>query len=150
RIVMQVVLQCVHADDVGFAYEVTEAAMRVYVEQTWGTWDVTLQLESNAKSFDASTHQLVLVDGERAGIVAVAVHESHVQLEKLYLLPSFQNLGVGSEVVRRLFELPTLKGKPVRLRVLEVDAGAQRFYLRFGFVVTGVNPPRVFMEARPA
>lgn len=145
---MRVVLQPVDADDVGFAYDVTEAAMRAYVEQTWNVWDVTLQLENNAKSFDPSTHQIVLVDGNRAGIVAVVVHESHAQLEKLYLLPSFQNLGVGSRVLQQLFELPTVKGKAVRLRVLEVDEGAQRFYRRFGFVVTGVNPPRVLMEAR--
>jgi ribosomal protein S18 acetylase RimI-like enzyme len=147
---MHVVLQRVGLDDVGFAFEVTEAAMRAYIEQTWNAWDANLQLENNAKSFDTSTHHLVLVDGQRAGILAVAVHESHLQLEKLYLLPSFQNLGVGSQVLRQLFELPALTGKAVRLHVLEVDQGAQRFYRRFGFVVTSVNPPRVFMEARPA
>ncbi len=124
--------------------------MRVYVEQTWGAWDVALQLENNAKSFDLSTHCLVLVDGNRAGIVAVVCSESRVQLEKLYLLPSFRNLGVGSQVLRQLFESPTFDRKAVRLRVLKVNEAAQRVYGRFGFAVISATVERVFMEARPA
>ena len=147
---MIVILQPAEPDDVAFAYEVTEAAMRVYVEQTWGAWDVALQLVNNAKSFDPSTHHLVLVDGKRAGIVATVCAESCVQLEKLYLLPAFQNLGVGSQVLLKLFQSSTFDGKAVRLRVLKVNEAAQRFYRRFGFVVTSTTPQRVFMEASPA
>ena len=31
-------LRAAQASDLGFTFEVTEAAMRGYVEQTWGEW----------------------------------------------------------------------------------------------------------------
>lgn len=46
------------------AYDVTEAAMRCYVEQTFGAWVPEVQKEIIGKSFDANTHQIILVDGE--------------------------------------------------------------------------------------
>jgi ribosomal protein S18 acetylase RimI-like enzyme len=133
--------------DLDFAFEVTEAAMRGYVEQTWGTWEPMAQRENHEKSFKPETHQLILLAGVPAGVLATETHEDHVQLEKLYLLPRFRNAGVGSQVLESLLRSAASTGKAVRLRVLAANTSAQRLYARHGFRVTSTTPERVFMQA---
>ena len=145
---MRVGLRAATMDDMQFVYEVTEVAMRGYVEQTFGPWIPEIQKEIIGKSFDASTHQIVLVEGEPAGILAVEVRDSHLQLEKIYLLPAFQRQCIGSQLVKQLIYSVSKSNKPIRLRVLAANSGARRFYERLGFVVTEVTPQRVFMECR--
>ena len=145
---MQVGLRAATADDLEFAYDVTEAAMRRYVEQTFGTWIREVQKEIIGRSFDPKTHQIILVDGEPAGILAVEVDASHLRLEKIYLLPAFQRRGIGSQLITELIHSVRASNKPIRLRVLAANSAARRLYQRLGFVATEVTPQRVFMEYR--
>ena len=145
---MRIGLRAATNDDKQFVYEVTEAAMRCYVEQTFGPWISEVQKEIIRNSFDANTHQIVLVDGEPAGILAVEILDSHLQLEKIYLLPAFQRQRIGSQLVKQLIHSVSASNKPIRLRVLGANSGARRFYERMGFIVTKVTPQRVFMERR--
>lgn len=142
-----VAFRAAQPSDSGFAFEVAEAAMRGYVEQTWGEWEPNFQREHHARSFKTESHQVILVDDEPAGILAVEMSMAHVQLEKLYLLPPFRNQGVGSRVLRSVLDAAAAAHKPVRLRTLAVNTAARRFYARHGFVVTGATPERVFMQA---
>jgi ribosomal protein S18 acetylase RimI-like enzyme len=145
---MRVELRPATPDDGQLVYEVTEAAMRRYVEQAFGPWIESFQREVIAKSFDPATHRVVLIDGREAGLVAVGEHASHLQLEKIYLLPHCQRHGVGSRLLKQIVESAAKSGKPVRLRVLAVNTDARRWYERFGFVVTKATAERLFMEYR--
>ena len=120
--------------------------MRPYVEATWGRWNPKEQFENHRKSFDPATHQVVLSGISVVGILAVAEHSSHVQIEKLYLLPEFRNRGFGASLLQSVVESARTVGKPVRLRVLRVNTSAQRFYAKYGFRVTSETPERCFME----
>jgi ribosomal protein S18 acetylase RimI-like enzyme len=132
--------------DGAFVFDLTERAMRQYVEATWGKWDPEFQLRTHAATYLADAHRIVLVNGTPAGALVIAVTDEHVQLEKLYLLPQFQGQGFGSRVLCSVVDQATDAGKPVRLRVLRVNAAAQRFYLRHGFSVTDTTSERVFMQ----
>jgi ribosomal protein S18 acetylase RimI-like enzyme len=145
---MRVELRPATPDDMPFAYEVTEATMRRYVEQTFGPWIPEVQKKIIGKTFDPNTHQIVTVNGEAAGILVLEMHDSHLQLEKLYLLPSFQRQNIGSQLVKHLIRSVSVSSKPIRLRVLAANLGVRRFYERLGFVATTVTPERVFMEHR--
>lgn len=142
-----VALRAADTGDFDFGLEVTEFAMRGYIEQTWGLWDEALHRRHHAATFVPDTHQVILVDGERAGILAVEQQPAHVELEKLYLLPRARDRGVGSQVLLSVLRPAIASGRPVRLRVLAVNTSAQRFYARHGFVVVAVTPERLFMEA---
>jgi len=122
--------------------------MRAYVEATWGIWDEAEHRSRIRDSFEPSTHRLVHVDGQLAGLLAVKVHAEHVQLVKLFLLPSFQGRGIGTRLVRQVMAQAAAQERPVRLRVLRVNP-AQRLYLRLGFVITDETPERLTMEWRP-
>jgi ribosomal protein S18 acetylase RimI-like enzyme len=122
--------------------------MRRYVEQTFGPWIPEVQKKIIGESFDPNTHQIVTVNGDVGGILALEMHDSHLQLEKLYLLPSFQRQCIGSQLVKQLSRSVGASNKPIRLRVLAANPGARRFYERLGFVATDVTRDRVFMEHR--
>ena len=148
---MQIELRPATIIDMPFIYDVTEASMRAYVEQTFGPWVPEFQREIIDGSFDPTTHHIIVVGGKAAGVLASQTFDTHIQLEKLYLSPDFQGRGIGTRLVQGLVASATELSKPIRLRVLTANTAAQRFYARLGFVVAHATPERVFMErdARP-
>jgi ribosomal protein S18 acetylase RimI-like enzyme len=143
---MKIELRPATGIDMPFIYDVTETAMRGYVEQTFGPWIPEFQQEIINGSFDPTTHNIIVVDGNPAGVLASQTFDTHIQLEKLYLSPDFQGRGIGTRLVRGLVESATELSKPIRLRVLAANTAAQRFYARLGFVVAHATPERVLME----
>jgi len=133
--------------DVEFAFAVTEAAMRSYVEQTWGEWKADWQREHHEASFKAVPHEVVLVGAARAGILMVSEAPTYLQLEKLYLLPEFQNQGFGAALLEQVLRRGRAISKPVCLRVLAVNTSAQRFYARHGFRIIERTAERYVMAA---
>jgi len=69
----------------------------------------------------------------------------HWFLAKLYLLPAFQNMGLGSRLLEELITDAAIVRLPLRLSVLDGNP-ARYFYERHGFVVTSSSPPRHHME----
>jgi GNAT superfamily N-acetyltransferase len=130
--------------DFEFVCTVTEAAMRGYIEQTWGPWDPSRQRDNARKSFSAGICQNISIQGQAAGILAVETHDTHLQLEKIFLLPEFQSKRIGTFLVKNLVARAASEGKPVRLRVLRVNP-ARRLYERLGFTVTDMTAERVYM-----
>jgi GNAT superfamily N-acetyltransferase len=127
---------------------ITMATMRAYVEATWGIWDEAEHRSRIRDSFEPSTHRLVHVDGQLAGLLAAKEHAEYTQLIKVFLLPPFQGRGIGTRLVRQVMAQAATQERPVRLRVLRVNP-AQRLYLRLGFVITDETPERLYMEWRP-
>jgi len=128
--------------DAAFALAVTEACMRNYAEQTWGNWDGRADL---SLEFD----RIIQLGRGDIGIIGFERHSDHWILEKLYVLPAYQNRGVGSRLIERLKREAEVAGVFLRLTVLEVNP-ARRFYERHGFVLTRTIPPRHHMEWHPS
>ena len=139
-----VVLRPAEPGDLDFVAAVYDATIRPYAEAALGVWDPrTAHLR-----FDPSTYEIIQVRGEDAGCMQVVDEDTHLQLTVLYILPAFQKQGVGGVLLDRLAARSAAARKPIRLRVLRVNP-ALRFYERHGFVVTGEEPVRVFMERVP-
>lgn len=85
------------------------------------------------------------MDQLRVGAIAVENHLTHIQIEDLYILPEFQNQGIGTAIVLDIIEEARQGHKPVRLRVLS-SSPARVLYERLGFVVVKTTPERYFME----
>jgi GNAT superfamily N-acetyltransferase len=135
-------------EDLDLAYAVTEEAMRGYVEATWGAWDPALQAVLHAKSFDPSTHWIVLEGGKPIGVVAARVERRCIRLIKLYLRDGARGRGIGATLLLSLLRAAEIRHLPVRLRVLAVNERALSFYARHGFQVTRRVRIGVHMEAR--
>jgi len=134
------------ADDLVLSYTITEDAMRLYVEQTWGRWNAEEQLERHAQGFSPESHRIIVSDERDVGLVAVESDPTCVWLVKLYLLASHRGQGIGSQVLQDVVQGAHMQSKPVRLRVLRVNTRAKELYERHGFRVIDQTPERFFME----
>ena len=134
-------------DDLQVTYEITEDAMRGYVEETWGAWDPEEQQQKHRLNFTPETHRVILIEDEVAGFVAVEEFASHVWLVKLYVLARFRGQGIGSQMLEGVLQNARAQGKPVTLRVLRVNRRAQALYERHGFNVTEESPARLVMSS---
>ena len=139
------VLPC-SPDDREFVLRVTEEAMRAYVEDAFGSWDADVQRRHLEESFDPATYSLIVIDEVRAGILVVEDRRSYLFLAKIFLLLEFQRRGVGTILIRRLIERAKMERKPLRLRVLRVNAAARRLYVRLGFAVTHSTADHEYLE----
>jgi GNAT superfamily N-acetyltransferase len=139
------VLPC-SPDDREFVLRVTEETMRAYVEDAFGSWDADVQRRHLEESFDPATYSLIVIDEVRAGILVVEDRRSYLFLAKIFLLLEFQRRGVGTILIRRLIERAKMERKPLRLRVLRVNAAARRLYVRLGFAVTHSTADHEYLE----
>jgi len=114
--------------------------MRVYAEQTWGRWDGRADLQL---AFD----EVIQYAGLDVGLIGVDRSSDYWFLDKLYLLPAYQNRGIGSYLLQRLIDDAKAAQVALQLAVLEVNP-ARRFYERHGFVLTHTISPRYHMEWR--
>jgi ribosomal protein S18 acetylase RimI-like enzyme len=112
--------------------------MKAYAERTWGSWD-------GRADFDSEIDQVILLAGDQIGLFGVERKPDLWVLDKLYILPSHQNRGLGSYILRNLQHDAGAAQVALRLSVLEVNP-AIRFYRRHGFVHTHTVPPRRYME----
>jgi SAM-dependent methyltransferase/GNAT superfamily N-acetyltransferase len=141
-------LRTATAADVPFICDLVETAMRLYIEQTWGTFSAALTRESVEAMVTAGDCAIVELDGRDAGALSVERFPTHIQLAQIYLLPAFQNRGIGTSIVRDLVRESEETGKPLRLRVLASNP-ARKLYEREGFAVVGETKERYYMERQP-
>ena len=86
--------------------------------------------------------------GQDAGGLQAGIRPSDgdLFLANVYLLPEFQNRGVGSMVVRGLMAEARDLGVPLTLNVLRNNPDARRLYERLGLHMVGENEERFFMS----
>lgn len=142
---LAIALRPAHAADAEFIYRLTEACMRHHTEQTWGQWNE----DATRASFRPESHRIIRIDDVDIGCVALEPTDGHLFVDKLYILPDWQNRGIGTKLMREIVAAASAAGQPLRLNVLAVNP-ARRFYERLGFVVTQSTPERHYMEWRGA
>lgn len=99
-----------------------------------GRFDPMRAAERFRSSFRPTETRRILVDAVPAGCVGFwAEPVDAMRIEHFYMAPSFQNLGIGSAVLERLFRdlLPSVR--LVRVGALR-ESDANRFYQRHGFL----------------
>ncbi len=121
--------------DHDFLCDLGRITMREYVEQTWGAWDEALYREQFDATFDPAAQQIIVVDGTAAGVVWVRHFPDYDYLNRIYILPEFQNRGIGTAVLKQLIESANANDRPLELRVLKSNPRAQQLYERLGFTV---------------
>lgn len=135
-------------DDAPLFYSVIDRTMREFILKTWGRWDEErVRRESEEKSCDPNA-QIVRVAENLVGVFVVERHPTHIQLAQIYLLPEYQQMGIGTALLKALIAEASQSKLPVRLHVLAVNP-AKKFYERFGFIVTAATPEFFYMEKLP-
>ena len=135
-------------DDLGFLFELYQAALGPHLAQTYGPLDRAGEHARFLATTKLETHQVVELESRPIGCVAARRTPDEVRLSRVFLLPEFQKRGIGTRLVDDVSARADAAGLPVRLRVLRVNP-ARRLYERVGFAVTGETDTHFLME-RPA
>ena len=110
----------------------------------YGWPEVTLR-EQFLSEIDLATCQVILVDGRRAGYIAVEDRGRFWYIEAIAVARRYQGQGVGTAVLRDV--LADAGWRAVRLNVLHVNR-ARALYERLGFRIIGKDDRRQIMEWR--
>lgn len=133
------------ADDSRFAYQTKKAAFQKYVEKVWG-WDEKEQRQLHERRFASQDFQVIQVSGIDVGILALVRQPDCVKVSQMFILPEYQNRGIGAACMMRIIEEASASKLPVRLRVLKTNNRAVKFYQRLGFRSIGESDTHVLME----
>jgi GNAT superfamily N-acetyltransferase len=112
--------------------------MREYEIAAWGHWNAD-QAKSQISEDIAAGRTAVIQLGRAprnidVGVMRVDRHPTHIHLDQLFLLPKYQNLGIGSYLLRALQQEARSQSLQLTLWVLRVNP-ALRLYERLGFQV---------------
>ena len=119
------------------------AAMRGYVEATWGPWDDCFQRNYFSALLDRGLAQVVEVGGEIAGFLEVRDSAEQVEVVNIELAPALHSGGLGTQILTGT--IATADGRPIALQVLKVNP-ARHLYERLGFVEIGTTETHFLMR----
>lgn len=131
-------------EDFDFLYHLHRTTLKEYVDATWG-WDPAFHRRRFTANFEPKKWQIVVVDGRDVGGLALDTRDDELVLNGIYILPEYQNRGLGTTLLRDLLA----HARPVTLQVLKVNP-AKRLYERLGFAIVGETETHYLMRAEPA
>lgn len=123
------------------------AAMRESLEAV-GRFNPERARERLRNSFYPDHTAFIVVNGQRIGFYTFRPAVEGFQLDHLYVHPSCQSQGIGSEVMRHLLSLADASQMPVSLGALR-DSASNRFYQRHGFVLTAEDEWDIYYVRTP-
>jgi len=120
--------------DFDFAFQTKKIAYKEYIEQTWG-WDEVFQMNFHKENFSTVNAKIITVENQSIGTVDVKEEIGRIFISGLYLLPEYQNKGIGSSILAEIEKRAEATGKRLELEVLKVNVRAQELYKRLGFTM---------------
>lgn len=131
--------------DSEFAYQVKKLAFKPYVDQVWG-WNEEEQRQWHERRFASQDFQVIQVAGNDVGIVAWVQQPGSIKGNQFFLLPAYQNRGIGTTCMRRILDDADASGRSVQLQVLKINSRAIAFYQRLGFTHIGESDTHLLLE----
>ncbi len=95
-----------------------------------------LQMQSYRMQYPNARIFAVEADNVKVGRYITANETNGIRLVDIAVLPDSQNFGIGSFVLKRLFDEAQDKNKIIILQVFKNNIAAKRLYERFGFKET--------------
>ena len=82
--------------------------------------------------FDSARLQIITRADHDIGTLEILTNSKRILINMFYILPEFQNQGIGSKLIRDILDRAQRQSLRVRLAVLKINP-ARRFYERHGF-----------------
>jgi ribosomal protein S18 acetylase RimI-like enzyme len=141
-------LRAARPEDCEFLFSLHRAAMKAYVDATWG-WDEAWQRRHFEKTYSPARHAVVVRHGPHnrdIGRLSLTRHWRKIFLRDIELVADERNRGLGGALIATLLAQARREGRAVELVVLKCNP-AQRLYERLGFRVTEDDGERLTMRA---
>lgn len=142
-------IKIIHADEsyYEFFFQLKKAAMGPYVEKIWG-WDEKIQQKHHAADWQEKRPGIILYGNQPIGSILVTSEDNHIHIGRFYILPEFQNKGIGTYILKDVLVKADKAKQSTTLAVLRINP-AISLYKRYGFTVTGSNEHQYLMERKP-
>jgi GNAT superfamily N-acetyltransferase len=99
----------------------------------------------DANDFGAAVDEVILLDGEPIGRLAVEQLDQEIRCHELALLPEYRNRGIGTMILRALQERAATAKSILRLKIIRFSR-AVNLLERLGFVRTSETGSHLKME----
>ena len=138
-------LRPAHSKDLQFAWSVYRQLMKPLTLQLLGRWNDPGQKRVVEVAVVQKETSIIVVGGLDAGWLQVGELSDSIFLGQLYLVPSLQNLGIGTAIVGDLIDKARQAGKTLTLEVMKNNR-ARSLYERLGFQVIGESEHKLKMR----
>ena len=133
-------------EDSEFVYQAKKTSLGEQIGLTYG-WDEDFQRRYHKEHFDPAGTQIVVCQGSDVGWIEVSRKDERITIVDICILPEFQNMGLGSFILRSLLKEAKERGLIADLGVFKTNPRAKRLYERLGFVVVKETETHYLMEA---
>jgi len=134
-------------DDCEFAFRVKKAAEGDYIREFW-PWDEVFQREFHRKEWERKRPEIIRYAGRPIGTLAVSENDGELEIGRFFILPEYQNRGIGSHLLGRILEMADRRGMKTKLAFLRNNP-VESLYLRHGFHLVKEEGNLRFMQREP-
>jgi ribosomal protein S18 acetylase RimI-like enzyme len=131
---MQILYRPASQKDFEITLKIKKLALGPYIAQVWG-WDDAFQQTYHSEHFNPKSTTLLLHQERVIGFLEKVEKSDSIFIQNLLILPSFQNKGIGTSLLKQILEEARKLEKTVTLNVLKVNTRAFGLYLGLGFTV---------------
>jgi GNAT superfamily N-acetyltransferase len=126
-----------------FFFQARKEAFWWLIERVWGKWDEAFQRKTFAEEMEGLKPNVILYKNQPIGCCCLTKQENYYIFEAFFILPKYQNQGIGSFVLKKSLEIADKDRMTVRLRHWNFNPAAS-LYARMGFEEIG----RIEFEGR--
>lgn len=140
-------------NDSEFIFQIKKRALRPSIELTWGPWNEEWQRNFHKEHFRPQELRMIQLKQNKKfheiGCLGVDERQNEIFISSLFILPEFQNMGIGTQILKNLQEKACQNKKLLLLDVLQKNIHAQRLYQRLGFEIFGETSTHFHMRYNP-
>lgn len=130
-----------------FAYQVAEITMSRYATELLD-WDENDRRKYHEEMWRNKRPKIIIYNSQPIGTIYIAENRTHTEIAQFYILPEYQNKGIGSYILEGILDNSDKASSVVELEVLKVNP-AVSLYQRYGFQIVNSNKYMYQMERRP-
>jgi GNAT superfamily N-acetyltransferase len=129
-----------------FSYQVKKAAEGEYITSMFG-WDENVQRSYHSKAWQQQKPDIITYDGKPVGTIATIESEDCIEVGQFFILPEYQNKGIGTYLLKSILDRADRLGKNVTLRFLKNNP-AKSLYVRNSFRIVDTSEILYYMERK--
>jgi len=113
-------------------------AYRDVIERMFG-WDEAAQDRAADKDFMERNPHIIKWQGAEVGVVGWQDRGDYIWFGPLFILPAYQNRGIGTALVKQFMAMAAGESKSLRLQTLKENIRAKNLYERLGFCAVSTD-----------
>ena len=130
-----------------FSYEVKKAAEGEYITLMFG-WNEDVQRAFHAEAWQQQKPDIITYDDRLIGTIATIESGDCIEIGQFFILPDYQNKGIGTYLLKSILDKADQLGKNVTLRFLKNNP-VKSLYVRNGFRLVYTSEVAHHMERKP-